>query len=147
MNIGEVADASGVPAKMIRYYESIDLVKLAWRTAGGYRVYGQNDVDVLSFIHRARMLGFPIVQIRRLLTLWQDRDRANAEVRAVAAQHIVELEVRIAELVAMHNTLMTLVQSCEVGDRPSCPNLEQSSSADGEALDNRVVRVLRTRAS
>jgi MerR family copper efflux transcriptional regulator len=147
MNIGQAASASGVSAKMIRYYESIELVKVVGRTEGGYRIYGQNDVYVLRFIHRARTLGFPVEQIRRLLALWQDQDRTSAEVKAVAAQHIAELNARIAELVEMRDTLTTLARQCAGDDRPSCPILEEMGRADVEKLSNRAARGLKTAAS
>jgi MerR family copper efflux transcriptional regulator len=130
MNIGQASSASGVSAKMIRYYESIDLVQPAGRSGNGYRTYGDNDVQVLRFIHQARTLGFPIEQIRRLLELRQNQDRASADVKAVAAQHIAELDAKIAELVEMRDALATLTQQCVGDQRPSCPILEGMSSGE-----------------
>jgi MerR family transcriptional regulator, copper efflux regulator len=144
MNIGQAASASGVSAKMIRYYESIDLVKVAGRTTGGYRIYGQHDVEVLRFIHRARSLGFPVELIRRLLALWENPRRASAEVRAVAAQHVAELDVRIAELAEMRGTLAALVHQCAGDERSACPILEEMGRADVQKLDRRSVRCLKT---
>ena len=93
MNIGQAASASGVTAKMIRYYESIDLVEAVGRTEAGYRIYSDNDVQVLSFIRQARTLGFPIEQIRQLLSLWLDQERAMLEsllsIRRAGADFIV----------------------------------------------------------
>jgi Cu(I)-responsive transcriptional regulator len=130
MNIGQAASASGVSAKMIRYYESIDLVQVAARSQGGYRTYADSDVHVLRFIRQARTLGFPIEQIRQLLSLWQDRDRASAEVKAITTRHIGELDARIAELVAMRGTLSYLARHCSGDRRPHCPILEGIGRAD-----------------
>ncbi len=141
MNIGQAANASGVSAKMIRYYESIDLVPTAGRTESGYRVYGEDDVHVLRFI-------LPIEQIRHLLALWQDQHRTSAEVKAIAAQHIAELDTRIAELVEMRDTLAYLAQHCAGDHRPSCPILEEMSRADAARLSRRPARLpTSTRAS
>src|SRR3954467_12158 len=65
MNIGQAAEATGVSAKMIRYYESIGLIPKTVRTEAGYRVYSDNEVNTLGFIRRARDLGFPVEQIAK----------------------------------------------------------------------------------
>lgn len=130
MNIGQAASASGVTAKMIRYYESIDLVEAAGRTDGGYRIYGDSDVHVLRFIRQARTLGFPIEQIRQLLSLWLDQGRASAEVKKIATHHIGELNTRIAELVVMRDTLAHLSRHCAGDKRPRCPILDGISRPD-----------------
>jgi Cu(I)-responsive transcriptional regulator len=147
MNIGQAASASGVSSKMIRYYESIDLIQVAGRTGGGYRTYGTDDVHVLRFIHQARTLGFPIEQIRQLLTLWKDQHRASAEVKAIARQHIAELETRIAELVEMRDALAHLARHCAGDQRPSCPILEELSRDGGRKLARRELSLLEGSAS
>ncbi|HAV37818.1 MAG TPA: Cu(I)-responsive transcriptional regulator [Massilia sp.] len=124
MNIGEAASASGVSAKMIRHYESIGLIGAARRTEAGYRVYARQDVQVLQFIHRARVLGFSLDQIRELLALWQDKGRASADVRALARAHIEELNRKIAEMEAMRRTLERLAASCHGDSRSDCPILD-----------------------
>jgi Cu(I)-responsive transcriptional regulator len=129
MNIGEAAAASGVSAKMIRYYESVGLLPKVRRTANGYRVYGEEDVHTLAFIRRARDLGFPMAQIEKLLALWQDRSRASVEVKAIAAAHVEELGRKIAELEAMRRTLEHLVAHCHGNHRPDCPILEDLAGA------------------
>jgi MerR family transcriptional regulator, copper efflux regulator len=121
MNIGQAASASGVSAKMIRYYESIDLMRSHGRTDGGYRIYADNDIHILRFIRQARELGFPIETIRLLLALWQDRDRASAQVKALALQHIEELDARFEELRAMRDTLLYLAEHSARNNRPTCP--------------------------
>ncbi len=124
MNIGQAAAASGVSAKMIRYYDSIGLVRPAGRSASGYRVYDDNDVNRLRFVRRARDLGFPVERIRLLLDLWRDRQRANSEVKELAAEQVAALGRRIGELEAMRQALLHLVQACHGDGRPDCPILE-----------------------
>lgn len=124
MNIGEAAQASGVTAKMIRHYESIGLVATPPRTESGYRRYDDRAVHTLRFVRRARNLGFSLDEIRGLLSLWHDRGRASAEVKALTLRHVEALETRIAELNAMRDTLVRLVDACGGDDRPDCPILE-----------------------
>ncbi|RJF98172.1 Cu(I)-responsive transcriptional regulator [Noviherbaspirillum saxi] len=123
MNIGQAANATGVTAKMIRYYESIGLIKESSRTDSGYRTYGSKDLHTLRFVKRARTLGFSIEQIRDLLSLWQDPSRASKDVKAVAKAHVADLDRRIAELTEMRDTLTHLVKNCAGDHRPDCPIL------------------------
>jgi len=124
LNIGEAAQASGVSAKMIRHYEAIGLLPAAQRTAAGYRVYGEAEIRVLQFIHRGRALGFSLENIAGLLALWQDKDRASADVRQLAEQHIAELNRKIGELQSMKRTLEALAHSCHGDQRSDCPILD-----------------------
>jgi Cu(I)-responsive transcriptional regulator len=123
-NIGEAARASGVTAKMVRHYESIGLLPPARRTEAGYRQYGMDDVRILQFIHRGRALGFSLDQIAGLLALWRDKQRASADVRRLALEHIDELDRKIAELEAMKRTLAALASSCHGDGRSDCPILD-----------------------
>lgn len=129
MNIGTAARRSGVPAKTIRYYEEIGLIPSAGRSASGYRVYADRDVETLRFIQRARALGFPVRDVGSLLALWRDPGRASADVRALALGHVADIDRRIAELQGMRRTLTDLVARCHGDDRPDCPILERL--ADG----------------
>lgn len=131
MHIGEAARASGMSAKMIRHYESLGLIPAGNRTAAGYRIYNERDVHVLRFIRRARHLGFSLDQIRVLLSLWQDETRASEQVKALALEHVRELEVRITELTAMRDTLRHLAASCAGDARPDCPILQDLESESG----------------
>lgn len=124
MNIGQASHSSGISAKMIRHYESIDLIKPGPRTASGYRTYSDNDIHTLRFIKRARSLGFSLDQIRDLLSLWNDAHRASADVKAIALNHVTDLEKRIAELSEMRDTLQHLAQSCSGDARAECPILQ-----------------------
>ena len=129
MNIGKAAAASGVSAKMIRYYESIDLLAAARRTDAGYRFYTDEDVHVLRFIRRARDLGFSLADIAELLALWRDQRRASADVKRIALEHVVALERKIAELQGMASTLRTLAAHCHGDARPDCPILTDLDAA------------------
>ena len=124
MNIGQAAKSSGLSAKMIRYYESIGLLHAAHRTDSGYRLYGKDDLHTLAFIKRSRDLGFSLEEVGKLLTLWQDRGRASADVKALARQHIAELNQKITELAGLRDTLQDLVDHCQGDDRPDCPILK-----------------------
>lgn len=123
-NIGEASALAGVSAKMIRHYESIGLIPEAARTFAGYRLYSDADVHRLQFIKRARTLGFSIRQIEALLSLWDDRSRASADVKRLAKAHAAELAQRIEEMQAMQRTLETLARRCHGDNRPDCPILD-----------------------
>jgi MerR family gold-responsive transcriptional activator of gol and ges genes len=123
MNIGEAAKASGVSAKMIRYYEATGLIPAAGRTGSGYRVYSGTEVQMLRFIRRARDLGFPVEKIVALLALWRDRSRQSADVKRLAQEQIDGLEKKIKEMQAMMDTLQHLADACCGNDRPECPIL------------------------
>lgn len=125
MNIGQAAEASGVSAKMIRHYESVELLPAAQRSDAGYRQYGERDLHTLRFIRRSRDLGFSIDEIRGLLSLWQDRDRSSRQVKALAQSHIDELDRKVRELLEMKATLETLVDCCRGDERPDCPIIEE----------------------
>lgn len=125
MNIGEAAAASGVTAKMIRHYEDMRLIPEAARTLSGYRMYSEKEVHVLRFIRRARSLGFSIKQIAELLGLWRDRSRPSGKVKALALEHIAELERKIQELQSMKSELEHLAHCCHGDQRPECPILEK----------------------
>lgn len=132
MNIGETAKATGISVKMLRYYEEIGLVRPALRTESGYRVYAEKDIATLRFVRRARDLGFQVKQISALLDLWRNGNRASADVKVLAMQHVREMEERRRELDEMIGTLQHLAQHCHGDDRPDCPILT-GLSTDAEA--------------
>ncbi|MBM3538103.1 MAG: Cu(I)-responsive transcriptional regulator [Alphaproteobacteria bacterium] len=133
MNIGEAAKATGVSAKMIRYYESIGLMPKVVRTGAGYRVYSSNDLHTLRFIRRARDLGFAIESITRLLRLWQNRSRSSSQMKSVTTEHIGALRQRIAEMESMVRTLEHLAKHCHGDLRPECPILDDLAKPDTKA--------------
>ena len=119
MNISDVAARSGLPAKTIRYYEAIGLVRPA-RAGNGYRAFSEADAHRLAFVGRARALGFPVEDCRRLLGLWSE-NRPSREVRALASEHLARVDAKLAELQGMRATLSELIERCAGDDRPACP--------------------------
>ncbi|MGJ8628116.1 MAG: Cu(I)-responsive transcriptional regulator [Sulfitobacter sp.] len=120
MNIGDASKRTNLPPKTIRYYEEIGLVK-PLRDANGYRSFRDNDMHKLAFLGRARALGFTIEDCRNLLALWDDQDRASADVRAIASDHLAQIESKIVDLQEIRETLTNLVNACTGDGRPDCP--------------------------
>jgi MerR family copper efflux transcriptional regulator len=138
MNIGEAAIASGVSAKMIRYYEQTGLIPGTSRSQAGYRVYSASDVHTLRFVRRARDLGFSIEEMNNLLALWRDRTRASADVKRIAMNHIAELEQKKRKLKTMTHALRHLADNCQGDHRPQCPilaDLEGNGAAGSGPVD------------
>jgi MerR family copper efflux transcriptional regulator len=129
MNIGALADKSRIAPKTIRYYEDIGLTRKADRLPNGYRAYSSLDLRELSFIKRARELGFSVNEVRDLLDLWRDKKRASRAVKALAASHLKALDRKIAELQAVRRSLAHLVAHCHGDERPECPILEDLEHA------------------
>ena len=123
MNIGEASANSGLPAKTIRYYEDIGLISPD-RTDNGYRDFSETHMHKLAFLSRARGLGFSIEDCRTLLSLYENRDRASADVKAMAREHLDKMARKIEELKSMQDTLSELVNKCHGDNRPDCPILQ-----------------------
>ena len=128
MNIGDAAKATGLPAKTIRYYEDIELV-VANRSLNGYRNYSDAQIHKLRFVQRARSLGFSIDDCRTLLSLYEDRNRASAEVKNIAQKHLREIEAKLNELQNLQDILSHLIEHCAGDHRPDCPIIDDLSGA------------------
>ena len=142
MNIGALAVQSAIAAKTIRYYESIGLIPSALRSGNGYRVYTENDVRVLRFIHRARDLGFSLEEIGELLDLWGDKRRASANVKALALRHMAIIDRKIAEMQSLRRTIDNLTRRCRGDSRPDCPILEDLAQTKEAFLPTDTVNTL-----
>ncbi|WP_312143874.1 Cu(I)-responsive transcriptional regulator [Brevundimonas sp.] len=129
MNIGKASQATGVSAKMIRYYESVGLIRPSERTESNYRDFSERDLNDLRFIRRARSLGFSVEEIGRLLSLWRDHNRPSREVKALAEKHVADLDARIKEMQSMADSLRDLSRCCAGDDRPNCPILSDLEGA------------------
>ena len=123
MNIGQAAELSNLPAKTIRYYEDIALVTPE-RSDNGYRNYSEKDIHRLKFLQRARSLGFSIEECRLLLSLYQDKNRASADVKALALDKVGEIDRKITELESLRLSLSSLAEKCHGDDRPDCPIID-----------------------
>jgi len=123
MNIGDIARITNLPAKTIRYYEDIGLVHPG-RDDNAYRRFNETDVHKLGFIGRARSLGFTIEDCRALLALYDDKDRASADVKQITQHHLDLIDAKITELKAMRTTLGHLIENCAGDHRPDCPILQ-----------------------
>ena len=131
MRIGEAARRSGMTAKTIRFYEEAGLVAPAPRAGNGYREFGEDDVRRLRFIHRARDLGFGVEEVGRLLSLWSDRDRASADVKRLALEHVARVEAKMAELRSVRDAILHLAERCHGDGRPECPILDDLAGGPG----------------
>ena len=132
MNVGTAARRSGLPAKTIRYYEDIGLIRPA-RTQNGYRDYTGDDIHRLTFLRRARGLGFSIENCRQLMALYRDKSRASHDVRELAKNHVAAIEEKVRELESMRATLQKLIHACHGDERPDCPILDDMAGAAAEA--------------
>ncbi len=128
-SIGQAAAASGVSAKMIRYYEAVGLVRPADRSAANYRAYDEAAIVTLRFVARARALGFSLDEIARLLALWREPGRTSADVKALALRHVADLDRRVAAIQAMRTTIVRLAEQCHGDGHPDCAILDGLAGA------------------
>jgi MerR family transcriptional regulator, copper efflux regulator len=124
MNIGEASKRSGLPAKTIRYYEETGLITPPARAENGYRDYSETDVHKLRFVRHSRGLGFSVDECAQLLSLYEDKARQSADVKAIAEKHLTDIDAKILELQELRSTLHHLINNCHGDGRPDCPILE-----------------------
>jgi len=125
--IGVVSKQTGCNIETIRYYEKAGLLPAPARSPAGYRRYGSTHLKRLTFIRRARALGFSIEEVRTLLKLADERKRPCAEVRVVAGVHLKDVQAKIADLQTMERVLRETVAKCTSGTSPHCPLIESLS--------------------
>ena len=127
MNIGSAAKLSGLTVKSVRYYADIDLVKPVINEKNGYRDYNNNDVAKLGFIGQARKFNFSIRECRDLLSLYEDKNRSNKEVKKLTIEKINEIDQKLNELTLLRKKLSHLADNCKGNGRPDCPILDELS--------------------
>jgi Cu(I)-responsive transcriptional regulator len=124
LSIGDLARAAGTKAETVRYYERIGLLPAPARTSGNYRAYARSQLERLSFIRRARDLGFSLDQVRALLRLADDRSQSCVEVDRIAKLHLTEVERKIADLASLGEELRQLIEKCRHGTIAECRILD-----------------------
>lgn len=124
MPIGVLARKSGCKVETVRFYERIGLMPKPARTEGGHRMYSDPQLKRLSFIRRARELGFTIDAIRVLLGLVDGEGQTCAEVEAISRVHLDDVRTKIADLRTMETVLAGMVAECKGGAVPDCPVVE-----------------------
>ena len=130
MRIGDLSRRTGCNAETIRYYERVNLLPRPPRSAARYRLYDSADVRRLTFVRRARELGFTLDEVRALLALVvADGNDTCVAVREVAARHLADIRAKIADLRAMVRVLSDAVRRCDAGEIPGCPLIDTLSDA------------------
>jgi Cu(I)-responsive transcriptional regulator len=124
LKIGDLAKATDTKVETIRYYEHVGLLAAPARTAGNYRAYRAEHLNRLSFIRRARDLGFSIDQVRTLLNLSDKKQRSCEAVDAIAREHLAEVERKIADLTVLRRELKELIDQCRQGTIAECRIVE-----------------------
>ena len=128
LTIGSLAKASRVHLETVRYYERVGLMPKPSRTASNYRNYGPEHVERLSFIRRAREIGFSIGEIKELLALAEPGRAACSEVQTLTAVHLDKVRVKIADLRRLEDILAGALERCCAGSTPACPVLDLLAS-------------------
>ena len=130
MKIGELASATATKVETVRYYEKIGLLALPARTSANYRAYGNEHLARLSFIRRARDLGFTLEAVRELLTLSDDKAQSCEAVDSVARVHLADIERKISDLAALRTELDRVIGSCRKGTVGDCKIIEALGPKD-----------------
>ena len=131
--IGELSRRTGVHIETIRYYEKINMLPAPLRTAGGRRVYGPIEIRTLTFIRRARELGFTLDEIRALLTLGGPGKATCSEVCAIATHHLEDIRSKLADLQKLERVLSGTIAQCSGNAVPDCAVLDSLYPSDVES--------------
>jgi DNA-binding transcriptional MerR regulator len=127
MRIGELAKATETNVETVRYYEKIGILPKPARTSANYRFYGGDHLARLSFIRRARNLGFTLEALRELLTLSDDKEQSCEAIDAVSRAHLAQVDLKISDLRALRSELSRIIVSCQQGTVADCKIIETLS--------------------
>jgi DNA-binding transcriptional MerR regulator len=134
LTIGDLSKATGTKVETIRYYERIGLLAVPDRTSGNYRAYGAKDLGRLSFIRRARELGFGLEQVRELLGLSDQKQRSCEAVDVIARDHLADVDRKLADLKALRRELDSIIRQCGCGTIAECRIIEALAPIDPSNL-------------
>jgi MerR family mercuric resistance operon transcriptional regulator len=129
--IGALSKRTGVNIETIRFYERVGILPKPPRTAGGHRIYGQEQVLRLGFVRRSRELGFSLDEVRGLLQLVDGGHYTCAEIKAITLDHLADIRRKIADLRRLESTLAAVAGKCRGGKVPDCPIIEALSNSRG----------------
>ena len=127
MKISEIAKETGLTVRAIRYYEELNLIK-SDRLDNNYRDFDKEALFKVSFISRARKLGFSVDECSSLIKLFNDNNRHSSEVIKIAKIKRNKLNDQIKELQDLKKSLDWLIKKCPGDDKPNCPILDELSS-------------------
>lgn len=128
LTIGQLAQTAAATLETIRYYERIGLMPEPGRTTGGHRSYGREHARRLTFIRRARQLGFSIEEIRSLLDLSKSRHTSCGKVKVIAANHLERVRTKLDDLAKLESILAETIECCSAQQSPACPVLDMLDS-------------------
>jgi MerR family mercuric resistance operon transcriptional regulator len=124
LTIGALSKRTGVNIETIRFYERVGILPKPPRSAGGHRIYSQDELMRLGFVRRSRELGFSLAEVRGLLRLVDGGSHTCAEVKAVTLDHLADVRRKIADLRRLEQTLADVAGKCRGGKVPDCPVIE-----------------------
>ena len=141
---GSLSKRTGCNIETIRYYEQIGLMPDPPRSEGGHRIYGEDHLKRLTFICRARELGFSLEEVRGLLGLVDGGDYSCAEVKALTLKHVSDIRRKIDDLRKIERVLKAMAAECDEGAVPQCPVIDalfqaRQSERDGATEENAAV--------
>lgn len=124
IRIGALSERTGCKIETIRFYEKAGIIQPAGRSRAGHRIYTVEHEKRLSFVRKARSLGFSLDEVRQLLRMVDETGHTCDEVRSAAEAHLRQVRERVADLRTIERVLAGMVKSCRGGDIPDCPVVE-----------------------
>ena len=144
LQIGQVAQQTGLTVDAIRFYEKEKLLPKALRSTGGFRLYGSDHIEQLRFIQKGQAIGFSLGEIRELLLIQNDQVETCSHVRDLIQQKLAIVQQKMNELAQIEGQLKDALRKCnrELRKTPAphdrCPVLETIVSSENAKESNRA---------